>query len=102
MGRGRATLVESIQGRALAVRKTWAAAAYAFLIFGLVVLVIPMARTQATRWDATLQGAAFGAVVYGVYETTSGSILSDWGVALAVMDVLWGAALYATAAAVAW
>ena len=49
------------------------------------------------RYVALLYAAAFGAVVYGVYDFTAAAVLKDWDMRLALLDVLWGAAVYAAA-----
>ena len=79
----------------------WAAAAavYLFLGVGLAALVGSRADSLAS---AALTGAAFGLVVYGVYDCTNLSTLRDWPLLLTVVDIAWGTAASAVCAVGIW
>lgn len=76
-------------------------AVYVLLLGGLLVLVVPRAAGDLTM--AALLGAAFGLVVYGVYDCTNLGLLRGWTVKVTLVDILWGTALSAiTATAMTW
>src|SRR5436190_1336811 len=56
------------QGEALAPR--WGAALLVYLLIpaGIVLFVRPLLRANANAWQAFGWGAAFGLVLYGVYD----------------------------------
>jgi uncharacterized membrane protein len=78
----------------------WAAAipVYILLICGLLFFVLPRATGSAV--DAFGWGALFGVVVYGVYDLTNLATLRHFPLRLAVVDMLWGAAVCGVVAVV--
>ena len=80
------------------IAPNWPAAFVVYLLLGtgIVVFVIPRAPTAPL---AAVYGALFGLVVYGVYDFTNYSTLRQWPFALTLVDVAWGAAASAAAAA---
>lgn len=67
----------------------WAAAlVYVCLGLGIAAFVVPRADGVAT---AALFGALFGLVVYGVYDLTNYSTLTQWPLPLVAADIAWGA-----------
>lgn len=72
------------------IAPNWPAAivVYVLLGAGIAVFVIPRAPTVPL---AAAYGAAFGLVVYGVYDFTNYSTLRQWPFALTLVDVAWGA-----------
>jgi uncharacterized membrane protein len=56
--------------------------------------------TTATISAAARQGAALGGLAYATYELTNWAVLRDWPPLLVPIDIIWGIALTATAAAV--
>lgn len=88
-------LVKNVQsGRDMAPRVAPAVLAYALMLAGLYAFVL---RTP----HAIARGAAFGAIVYGVYNCTAMAVFDNWNTSLAVRDVAWGAFVYAVSAAAA-
>jgi uncharacterized membrane protein len=79
----------------------WAAAApvYVLLAVGQYVFVMPKVAPGAYG-DALLWGAIFGLVVYGVYDFTNWSTLRGYSPTLAFVDIGWGMAASAAAAAI--
>jgi uncharacterized membrane protein len=63
---------------------------YAFILFGLYFFIWKDGRSVT---DA----AILGAIIYGVYDTTTVALLKDWSPVLAAVDVVWGAFLFAAA-----
>ena len=93
---------------------TAAAATYLFLLLGAYFFVaLPIAASleavpgglsaKGTLFHnivlAKLRGAAFGAVVYGVYNLTNKSLLKGYPWSMVFVDTAWGATLFAAMAA---
>lgn len=78
----------------------WPAAflVYVALATGIAVFVV---QRSSDVWSAAGYGALYGALVYGVYDFTNYSILSQWTVTLTVADVCWGAFATAVCSALA-
>jgi len=80
--------VISVQRTELKIRWESALACYIFLILGLYYFII---RDGRSIQDAFL----LGIVIYGVYETTTFSILKNWRLQTVLQDTLWGGILFA-------
>ena len=80
-------MITSVQGSKIKFRLSGAVLCYAFLIGGLNYFIINPRRSLT---DAFF----FGLVIYGVYETTSYTILERWSPAAVAMDTLWGGVLF--------
>jgi uncharacterized membrane protein len=80
-------------GGALAPR--WGAAAIVYLLIpaGIVLFVRPHVPATAPKHAALLWGAAYGLVVYGVYDFTNWAVLDRWTARMTFADVAWGMAL---------
>ena len=63
---------------------------YLLLAVGIVVFVLPRVE-HASLLSAFLWGAAFGLVVYGVYDLTNYATISKWPVLVTLADIGWGA-----------
>ena len=75
----------------------WAAAlVYVCLGLGIAAFVVPRATTLG---GAAIFGALFGLVVYGVYDLTNYSTLTQWPLGLVAADMAWGAFASALVAA---
>jgi uncharacterized membrane protein len=79
--------IASVQRVSLQPRYLGAILCYAFILFGLWYFIL---RTHRPVIEAIL----LGLVIYGVYETTNYATLKKWEPQLAIMDVLWGGALF--------
>ncbi len=92
-------MIASIQRTPLDIRWFPAVIVYVLMIAGLWWFVV---RPAAGDWKAAAaNGAALGAVVYGVYDFTNYSTLTGYLPSVAVMDMTWGAFLFAVTAAIA-
>ena len=80
--------IEKVQKTPLKVNNLGALLCYIFLIFGLNYFIIQPKRSVS---DAFL----LGILIYGVYETTSYALLSNWSFLTVIMDTLWGGTLFA-------
>lgn len=83
-------------GREVVVRLTPAAVAYGLMAVGLHTFVLG----EDDRTRVALRGALFGAVLYGVYNATAMAVFEQWETRTALLDVGWGATLYAVCGAI--
>jgi uncharacterized membrane protein len=60
---------------------------YILLIYGLYYFII---KDNKPVYDAFL----LGIIVYGIYETTTKSLLKDWNYNTVIIDTLWGGVLF--------
>lgn len=73
---------------------------YTMYVAGLVYFAVTPALASGRWQDAILPGALLGALAYGTYDFTNWAVMRDWPVGLTFIDLAWGTALTATAAAV--
>ena len=82
-------LYQKIQGSPLKVRYESAAACYVFMVFILYYFIISKKRP-------VLDAFLLGICVYGVYDTTTYALLTDYPLRVAITDILWGGILFAS------
>lgn len=71
----------------------WSAAlAWALIPLGIVLFVNKIAKNSR---QSLLYGAAYGLILYGVYDFTNYATLAGWTLTVVVVDVLWGTFLCA-------
>jgi len=77
----------------------WAAVfpVYVLLAIGVVVFVLPRAADVSS---AAKYGALFGLVAYGVYDLTNYSTLTQYPLAITIIDLCWGTFASAVCSAV--
>ena len=80
--------IQKVQGTPVKINYLGMALCYIFLIIGLYYFII---KPHKSMQDAFL----FGLVIYGVYETTSYALLTNWTLLTVVIDTLWGGILFA-------
>ena len=91
-------MVKHIQsGRPMVPRLGYAIPAYLAMVVAVPLFVLPRVRPEWWWQDALLWGGLFGLVLYAVYDFTAAAVLVDWDLPLALLDVGWGAALFAVA-----
>jgi uncharacterized membrane protein len=73
-----------------------AVAFYLIYVFGLVSLSI---RSSARLSQAMSRGAVYGFCAYATYDLTNQATLRHWPLTLSLVDMAWGTALSAVAAA---
>jgi uncharacterized membrane protein len=81
--------IYKVQNKILKMNFNTTIACYILLIFGLYYFII---REKKSVNDAFI----LGIFVYGVYELTTISLLSDWEWKTVLIDTLWGGILFAT------
>jgi uncharacterized membrane protein len=74
----------------------WTAAVCVYLLLGAGVALLSAPRAHGLG-SAALHGAAFGLVVYGVYDLTNFATLRQWPLAITLIDIGWGIAAGACA-----
>lgn len=77
-----------------------AAVFYLFYVVGVVWFVSIPALNVGSIAQAFFAGAVLGALAYGTYEFTNFATLKGWTAQMVVVDVIWGAVLTGTSAAV--
>ena len=77
-----------------------AAVFYLFYVVGVVWFVSIPALNVGSIAQAFLAGAVLGALAYGTYEFTNFATLKGWPAQMVMVDVIWGAVLTGTSAAV--
>ena len=80
--------IKQVQGSAIKFNLLGAAICYIFLITGINYFII---KPRKSVTDAFL----LGLVIYGVYETTNYTLLSNWSILTVIIDTLWGGILFA-------
>ena len=76
-----------------------AALVYLLLVAGVVLFVLPHAKTAP---QALLWGALFGLITYGIYDFTNLAILKNWPLAVSLADMAWGGVVCALASLAAF
>lgn len=66
---------------------------YVFIPAGLILFVGPRIDPQGSLLVAAGWGAAFGLIVYGIYDLTNLAILEKWPLSVTIADMLWGTGL---------
>jgi len=82
-------LYQKIQGSPFKVRYESAFACYVFMVFILYYFIISKKRP-------VLDAFILGLCVYGVYDTTTYALLTDYPLRVAITDILWGGILFAS------
>ena len=77
-----------------------AAVFYLFYVGGVVWFVSIPALNVGSIAQAFFAGAVLGALAYGTYEFTNFATLKGWTAQMVMVDVIWGAVLTGTSAAV--
>ena len=77
-----------------------AAVFYLFYVMGVVWFVSIPALNVGSIAQAFFAGAVLGALAYGTYEFTNFATLKGWTAQMVMVDVIWGAVLTGTSAAV--
>jgi uncharacterized membrane protein len=75
---------------------------YLIYLVGVVVFVVNRALEQRSLRTAAVLGALFGVVAYATYDLTNLATLDGFTTRLAVIDMIWGAVVTASAASVGY
>ena len=89
-------MIQNVQGSPMTLRPESAVVCYLVLTGLLYYFIV---REGKSPKDAALLGLG----TFAVYETTSYALMKNWDLQIAVMDTLWGGALfYLVASVVYW
>jgi uncharacterized membrane protein len=82
----------------------WAALiVYLAIPAGIMLFVLPRISATNLVGSALLWGSIYGIVVYAVYDMTNYSLVRNWPLRVALIDICWGGLLNAIGAlAAAW
>lgn len=84
-------MFSAVQGAPMRVNMLGAVGAYIFIFLSFMYLVLP--RLQ-NNWDCLREGGLFGLCAYGIYNFTNLALFKDYSITVALLDTLWGGALY--------
>jgi uncharacterized membrane protein len=79
---------------------TAAIAFYLIYAAGLVFFAVWPGVTAGSIMTAALYGAIFGFVAYATYDMTGLAVIEGFGLRIAIIDMVWGAVLSGTVAAI--
>lgn len=82
----------------------WPAAIIFYLIYivGILFFAVVPGLQAESLYRTIFLGALFGFFTYATYDFTNLATLRDWPIMVVVVDVLWGAVLSASVAAVSY
>jgi len=80
------------KGNALKPRLLPSFIVYLFMVIGMVVFVLPLIIGESAI-ISFIWGAAFGFILYGVYDLTNYAIIKKWSLKLTIVDICWGTIL---------
>ena len=75
---------------------------YLVYIVGIVILAVNPALEKGQWMIAVLYGGLLGLVAYGTYDITNLATLKGWPSIVAIVDMIWGTILTASAATIAY
>jgi uncharacterized membrane protein len=64
---------------------------YTLYILIMVYLVVQPSLLNNSLMQAAIGGALFGMIGYGTYSVTNYTILKNWPLSVAIIDLIWGA-----------
>lgn len=76
-----------------------AIAFYLIYLLGVMIFVIEPAMGGAVISDVALRGAMFGFFCYATYDLTCLAVMRNYPAKLAIIDIIWGTLLTASASA---
>jgi uncharacterized membrane protein len=81
-------------GGVISIRWPVAIAIYFIMALGLVLFVLPRIQIGTFSILAFGWGAAFGFIVYGIYNLSNLATLPQWSLKMSLIDMAWGTFLY--------
>ena len=64
---------------------------YVAIPLGIMLFVLPRVSADSLIGSAFLWGALYGIVVYAIYDMTNYSLVRDWPLRVALIDICWAA-----------
>lgn len=83
-------------GHILSGTVNFGAAGVFYLLYGigaLVLVVMPLIKSNGSLAQAFMMGAFLGLIAYGTYDLTNHATVKDWKLMVTVVDMAWGAFL---------
>jgi uncharacterized membrane protein len=82
----------------------WAAAIIFYLLFlvGILVFALLPGMEKRSLGYTVVMAALFGFIAYATYDLTNLATLRDWPLMLSIVDMLWGAFLSTSTAAITY
>jgi uncharacterized membrane protein len=71
---------------------------YVLIPAGIILFVEPRIVPTNSLLRAAGWGAAFGLIVYGIYDFTNLAILDRWSLRITIADIIWGSVLCSASA----
>lgn len=91
-------LVQSVQKEPMVFSFSKMAGSYLFLAFAVVAFMIPNVLRDSPNLhpiaNAIRNGAVLGCVIYGIFNFTNIALFKNYSTSVAVIDTLWGTALF--------
>mgnify|MGYP000275859112 CR=1 FL=1 len=75
---------------------------YPLYALGILVLVVLPSVASASWVEALWRGAILGLVAYGAYDLTNHATISNWPLAMTLVDIAWGATVTAFTSVIAY
>ena len=87
-------------GSIVSATVNWPAAIGFYLVYivGILIFAVIPALERDSALRAALFGALFGFFTYATYDLTNLATIKEWPLRVAVVDIIWGAALCTTVA----
>lgn len=80
----------------------WAAGiVYVLIPLGIVLFALPRVSQEHLITTSIFWGFMYGLVLYGVYDMTNYSLVSNWSLRMSIVDILWGGTINGTMTCVA-
>ena len=81
----------------------WAAViVYLLIPLGIVLFVLPTVNPQCEITSVLWRGFLYGIIMYGVYDMTNHSLLENWPLKMAWVDIGWGGFINGVASLIAF
>lgn len=84
-------MIVNIQGSSMIFRITPAIICYIVLIFSLNYFIL---NSDKSMNDIVRDAIILGFVIYTIYETTNYALIDKWALDVALIDSIWGGALF--------
>jgi len=92
--------VIAIQNEPIKINYYGAAMSYIAIIAGFLIFVVPNLDVNNKLYSALNYGGAFGLISYAIFNGTNVGIFKNYSPKVAIVDTLWGGALYTLASLV--
>ncbi|WP_262695762.1 DUF2177 family protein [Kordiimonas aquimaris] len=91
-------------GHLMAENVNWGAAVAFYLLYIAGIVKFGINTVDASKgWKAAaLNGATFGLIAYATYDLTNYATLTDWPLIVVVADMIWGAFITGSTAAIGY